>query len=40
MLRQRVRAWNARANRNKTRINWKFSRKMARNKFGYPKADL
>lgn len=36
-LRQEVRAWNVRANRRQLRINWKFTRKMARNKFGYEK---
>ena len=30
-----IHAWNARANRDKTRIQWKFTRKAARIKFGY-----
>jgi hypothetical protein len=34
-LRQEVDGWNASANRSKTRIDWKFSRKAARKKFGY-----
>lgn len=34
-LRQEVDGWNATANRSKTRIDWKFSRKAARKKFGY-----
>jgi hypothetical protein len=40
MLRQQLREWNSRANRSKTRIHWKFTRKMARNKFGYQKVGL
>ena len=34
-LSREIRAWNARANRNRTRIEWNFTRKAARNKFGY-----
>ena len=34
-LSQRIRAWNRRANRRKTRINWTFTRKAARKKFKY-----
>jgi len=34
-LQTEVRAWNARANRAKTRIQWTFTRKTARTKFGY-----
>ncbi len=36
-LRRDTRAWNARANRTRTRINWRFTRKDARTKFGYQK---
>ena len=36
-LQSHVRAWNRRANRRKTRINWRFTRKDARRKFGYRK---
>jgi hypothetical protein len=28
-------AWNRRVNRNRVKINWKFTRKAARRKFGY-----
>ena len=34
-LRAEVRAWTARANRRKTCIRWRFTRKVARVKFGY-----
>lgn len=34
-LRRETRAWNARANKAKTRIRWQFTRKDARRKFGY-----
>lgn len=34
-LRATTRAWNTRANRGKTRIQWQFTRKAARQKFGY-----
>ena len=34
-LGQRIRAWTARANRRRTRINWEFTRKAARAKFNY-----
>src|ERR1700736_5756040 len=36
-FRREARAWNRRTNRARTRINWKFSRKEARRKFGYKK---
>jgi hypothetical protein len=35
ILRQEARAWNRQKNRARTKINWKFSRKDARKKFGY-----
>jgi hypothetical protein len=35
VLRQEARAWNRQKNRVRTKINWKFSRKDARKKFGY-----
>ena len=34
-LQSETRAWNARANRRKTHIHWRFTRKDARRKFGY-----
>jgi hypothetical protein len=34
-LQAETRAWTVRANRRKTRINWRFTRKDARRKFGY-----
>ena len=34
-LQTETRAWTARANRRKTRINWRFTRRDARRKFGY-----
>jgi len=34
-LQAETRAWTARANRRKTQINWRFTRKDARRKFGY-----
>ena len=34
-LRREATAWNRRMNRAKTKINWKFDRKVARRKFGY-----
>ena len=34
-LKMQIRAWNSRANRRRTRIRWKFTRKAARIKFGY-----
>ena len=34
-LRRETRAWNRRINRARTKINWKFTRKAARRKFGY-----
>jgi len=36
-LRREARAWNRRMNRAHTKINWKFDRKAARQKFGYKK---
>src|SRR5712692_10161880 len=35
LLASSVNSWNAKANRNRTRIQWKFTRKAARTKFGY-----
>jgi len=35
MLRRETRAWNRRMNCNRVKINWKFTRKAARRKFGY-----
>lgn len=35
LLKKEVRAWNARANRSKIQIQWSFTRKTARTKFGY-----
>ena len=35
MLRRETCAWNRRMNRNRVKINWKFTRKAARRKFGY-----
>jgi DDE superfamily endonuclease len=35
LLQSSVRAWNTKANRDRTRIQWKFTRKAARTKFGY-----
>ena len=37
LLRSELRSWNARANRNWTHIDWTFTRKAARVKFGYQK---
>lgn len=34
-LKREARAWNKRINQNKTKINWQFTRKDARKKFGY-----
>ena len=34
-LRRQVRLWNGRANRLRQRINWRFTRKKARRRFGY-----
>ena len=36
-LRRETRAWTTRANRARTRIHWRFTRRDARNKFGYQK---
>jgi len=36
-LQKQARAWNRRTNRLRTKINWRFSRKDARRKFGYRK---
>jgi hypothetical protein len=35
LLKSEVRSWNAQANRDRTRVDWKFTRKAARVKFGY-----
>jgi len=35
ILREEVRAWNRRVNRDRVKINWKFDREAARRKFGY-----
>ena len=35
LLKSELRAWNARANRTRTRINWKFTRRAARRAFRY-----
>ena len=35
LLKNEVRAWNRRMNRDRVKINWKFGRKDARRKFGY-----
>jgi hypothetical protein len=35
LLKSQVHSWNARANQDKTRIQWKFTRQTARSKFGY-----
>ena len=35
LLKSELRCWNARANRNRTRIHWKFTRKAARTTFRY-----
>ena len=40
MLRRETRAWSVRMNRAGTTINWKFSRKAARRKFGYNRTSL
>ena len=37
---ERVRAWNRRANRRRTRITWRFTRKAARTKFKYHPRDF
>jgi hypothetical protein len=34
-LRKQTRAWNRRVNRNRVMIQWSFTRKQARQKFGY-----
>jgi hypothetical protein len=34
-LRQETQAWNRRVNRDRAMIQWNFSRKKARQKFGY-----
>jgi hypothetical protein len=39
-LRREVRAWNREANRCRTRINWRFDRKAARQQFGYKGAAI
>lgn len=35
LLQSEIQSWNARANRNRVQIDWKFTRKAARVKFGY-----
>jgi hypothetical protein len=35
LLQRQVRAWNRKVNRDKVKINWQFTRKKARQKFGY-----
>jgi hypothetical protein len=35
LLKSEIQSWNARANRDQTRIQWQFTRKAARLKFGY-----
>jgi hypothetical protein len=37
VLQRETRAWNRKINRDKTKIDWRFSRKKARQKFGYYK---
>jgi hypothetical protein len=37
LLKSEIQSWNARANRDQTRIQWQFTRKAARLKFGYQK---
>jgi hypothetical protein len=37
LLKTQVRAWNRKVNRDKVRIDWQFTRKKARQKFGYDK---
>ena len=37
LLQREARAWNRKVNRDKVQINWRFSRKKARVKFGYDK---
>ncbi len=39
-LRARTRAWNARANRNRRRINWQFTTADARRVFGYKQSAM
>ena len=36
ILKAEARAWNRRVNRDRVKITWKFDRKAARKKFGYP----
>lgn len=37
LLQQEIRAWNREANRKRSKINWRFTRRQARDKFGYRK---
>jgi DDE superfamily endonuclease len=37
LLQREARAWNRKINRDKIKIDWRFSRKKARQKFGYDK---
>ena len=37
LLKSQVRAWNRKVNRDKVKIDWQFTRKKARQKFGYDK---
>jgi hypothetical protein len=37
LLQREARAWNRKVNRDKVKIDWRFTRKKARQKFGYDK---
>lgn len=39
-LRRETRAWNQRMNRRRVTIDWRFTRRKARNKFGYKRNDI
>ena len=39
LLEREAAAWNSKANHNRTRINWQFTRRKARQKFGYKRSD-
>ncbi len=39
-LRRQARAWNRKMNRDRVKINWQFTRKKARKKFGYKRTDF
>jgi hypothetical protein len=39
-LRREARAWNRKMNRNHVTINWQFTRKKARQKFGYDRNNI